>query len=243
MRAPIVQRRPNLLQSMLVACRAGSSPPCHLLPLPKCPRCRPKRWGRTPSSPLPARAGIQAAARLRGQGGASMELCFPLADQLCKPSHFQSPGVWIYSLRPVPSSGRGLGDGRARGSTLYRCMRGSTLQLVHARGAARTGIKPHCPHLHGALGRQPCWLKSISRASWCISCFGATGLGCSQPSQNSSPSLFFPRTEIIAKYSGLPPLPPSSSSVLTSCSSTCASHPCHGCRAYLPAHPRNRTCT
>lgn len=111
---------------------------------------------------------------------------------------------------------------------------GLWFELVCARGAGAR-IKPQTRTRH-----RRCWLKSIITASRYISRFGATGLVPSLPKALPR-SCFFPRTRIIAQYSGLPPLPPSS--LLTNCSSTCASRRCRGCRAYLPAHPRNRTCT
>lgn len=142
------------LQSMLASCGAGSFPSRPLLPLPSCSSCCPKRWGRRsrlPSSPPPACTDIRATARLHGQGGASTEPCFQLPDRLCKASDFQSPDVWIYGLRLVPSShpSRGLADSQARGLTLHRGFSsrvhggqhepGSNPTATSARGAGAAG--------------------------------------------------------------------------------------------------------
>lgn len=147
MRAPIVWRRLNL-----AAVCAHSTWGWLLLLLPPPPTAQmlpllPEAMGKAqPLAELSTRSPCRhschstiAQAGLHRQGGAGTEPCFPLADWLCKPSDFQSPGAWIYGLRPVPSShlGRGLGDSGAHGLTLHQ----GYSSCVH-RGQHEPGSNP-----------------------------------------------------------------------------------------------------
>lgn len=241
MRVPIVRRKLNPAAVHVGLMRGWILPPSPPSPAAQLLQLLPKMMGKAqPPAELspPSLHQHSCHSTVARAGWCKHGALLPAARPALQSQRFPNPDVWIYGLRLVPSShpSRGLADSQARGLTLHRGFSsrvhggqhepGSNPTATSAPGAGAAAVLVE-KHQHGFMGHLMLW----SYGTWLFPAF---------------PKLFpisvFPQDTGNCSILRFAPLAPSSS-ILTNCSSMCASHLCHGCRAYLPAHPRNRTYT